>query len=181
MILSRTARSAAAYSASKTRVNALMGGLRSLTRSSTRTECCPSDQGRFLGRLTWTGSVLAGVQVFPIAYDAPASDMHFLVKLVCAAPCRFCALAWSAQHFLAKLFKAAPCRLLPVACTAQLSSAAAAVTMKNDATMMASVFMFFSLVVARKILHAGDVTPAAAACRSGALCRRSAADTAPAT
>ena len=48
-------------------------------------------------------------------YDAPASDMHFLVKLVCAAPCRFCALAWSAQHFLAKLFKAAPCRLLPVA------------------------------------------------------------------
>src|ERR1700722_4995583 len=71
--------------------------------------------------------------------------MHFLVKLVCAAPCRFCALAWSAQHFLAKLFKAAPCRLLPVAWTAQLSSAAAAVTMQNDATMMASVFMFFSL------------------------------------
>src|SRR5580700_4108017 len=38
MILSRTARSAAAS-----------GGQRSLTRSSTRTECCPSDQGRFLG------------------------------------------------------------------------------------------------------------------------------------
>src|SRR5580700_1723659 len=38
MILSRTARSAAAF-----------GGQRSLTRSSTRTECCPSDQGRFLG------------------------------------------------------------------------------------------------------------------------------------
>src|ERR1700731_1483266 len=76
--------------------------------------------------------------------------MHFLVKLVCAAPCRFCALAWSAQHFLAKLFRAAPCRLLPVAWTAQLSSAAAAVTVQNDATMMASVFMFFSLVVAQK-------------------------------
>src|SRR6202166_4242042 len=38
MILSRTGGSAAAS-----------GGLRSLTRSSTRTECCPSDQGRFLG------------------------------------------------------------------------------------------------------------------------------------
>src|ERR1700684_2661333 len=38
MKLSRTARSAAAS-----------GGLRSLTTSSTRTECCPSDQGRFLG------------------------------------------------------------------------------------------------------------------------------------
>src|SRR5580704_2553855 len=38
MKLSRTARSAAAF-----------GGLRSLTTSSTRTECCPSDQGRFLG------------------------------------------------------------------------------------------------------------------------------------
>src|SRR5579862_2967450 len=38
MILSRTARSAAAS-----------GGLRSLTRSSTRTQCRPSDQGRFLG------------------------------------------------------------------------------------------------------------------------------------
>src|SRR5580658_6267236 len=38
MILSRTARSAAAS-----------GGLRSLTRSSTRTECRPCDQGRFLG------------------------------------------------------------------------------------------------------------------------------------
>src|ERR1700684_4387218 len=42
MILSRTARSAAAS-----------GGLRSLTRSSTRTECRPSDQGRFLGGLIW--------------------------------------------------------------------------------------------------------------------------------
>src|ERR1700737_2514788 len=41
MILSRWAQTAAAS-----------GGLRSLTRSSTRTECCPSDQGRFLGRLT---------------------------------------------------------------------------------------------------------------------------------
>src|ERR1700719_1892188 len=40
MILSRTARSAAAF-----------GGLRSLTRSSTRTECRPSDQGRFLRHL----------------------------------------------------------------------------------------------------------------------------------
>jgi len=39
-ILSRTARSAAAS-----------GGLRSLTRSSARTECCPCDQGRFLGLL----------------------------------------------------------------------------------------------------------------------------------
>src|SRR5580693_5335856 len=87
---------------------------------------------------------------WPIPYDAPASVMHFLVKLVSAAPCSFCAAAWSLQHFLAKLFKAAPCRLLPVAWTAQLSSAAAAVTMQNDATMMASVFMFFSLVVARK-------------------------------
>src|ERR1700722_13459981 len=38
MILSRTARSAAAF-----------GGLRSLTRSSTRTECRPNYQGRFLG------------------------------------------------------------------------------------------------------------------------------------
>ena len=38
MILSRTARSAAAF-----------GGLRSLTRSSARTECCPCDQGRILG------------------------------------------------------------------------------------------------------------------------------------
>src|SRR4029077_3400276 len=45
MILSRTARSAAAF-----------GGLRSLTRSSTRTECCPSDQGRFLG-LSWEASL----------------------------------------------------------------------------------------------------------------------------
>src|SRR6202035_5326917 len=45
MILSRTARSAAAF-----------GGLRSLTRSSTRTECCPSDQGRSLGlSKTWIG------------------------------------------------------------------------------------------------------------------------------
>ena len=42
MILSRTARSAAAF-----------GGLRSLTRSPTRTECCPCDQGRFLGHLTY--------------------------------------------------------------------------------------------------------------------------------
>src|SRR5580704_1902779 len=141
MILSRTARSAAAS-----------GGLRSLTRSSTRTECCPSDQGRFLGRLSYIPDSPRGVAFRRLrgAYDAPASDTHFLVKLVCAAPCRFCALAWSAQHFLAKLFKAAPCRLLPVAWTAQLSSAAAAVTMQNDATMMASVFMFFSLVVARK-------------------------------
>jgi hypothetical protein len=38
VILSRTARSAAAS-----------GGLRSLTRSLTRTECRPCDQGRFLG------------------------------------------------------------------------------------------------------------------------------------
>src|SRR5580704_6701108 len=38
MSLSRTARRAAAHSASKTRVNALMGGLRSLTSSSTRTK-----------------------------------------------------------------------------------------------------------------------------------------------
>jgi hypothetical protein len=37
MILSRTAQSAAAFS-----------GLRSLTKSSTRTQCYPSDQGRFL-------------------------------------------------------------------------------------------------------------------------------------
>src|SRR5580698_8818607 len=35
------------HSASKTRVTALMAP--SLTTSSTRTECCPSDQGRFLG------------------------------------------------------------------------------------------------------------------------------------
>jgi mRNA-degrading endonuclease RelE of RelBE toxin-antitoxin system len=39
-ILSRTARSAAAS-----------GGHRSLTRSATRTECFPRDQGRFLGQL----------------------------------------------------------------------------------------------------------------------------------
>src|ERR1700722_5345091 len=37
------------HSASKMRVTALMAP--SLTRSSTRTECCPSDQGRFLGLL----------------------------------------------------------------------------------------------------------------------------------
>src|ERR1700722_214418 len=98
--------------------------------------------------------------------------MHFLVKLVSAAPCSFCAAAWSLQHFLAKLFSAAPCRLLPVAWTAQLSSAIAAVTSQDEATnatMMASVFMFFSLVAARK-KHAGRrVTRAAAApaCRSG--------------
>src|SRR5580704_16904533 len=35
------------HSASKTRVNALMAP--SLTRLPTRTECCPCDQGRFLG------------------------------------------------------------------------------------------------------------------------------------
>src|SRR4029077_5460139 len=75
------------------------------------------------------------------AYDAPASDMHFLVKLVSAAPASFCRASWSLQHFLAKLCKAAPCRLLPVAWTAQLSSAMAAVTTQNEATMMASVFM----------------------------------------
>ena len=49
--------------------------------------------------------------------------MHFLVKLVCAAPCRFWAAAWSLQHFFAKLVKAAPCKFLPVAWTLQLSSA----------------------------------------------------------
>src|SRR5580704_13305280 len=137
MILSRTARSAAAS-----------GGLRSLTRSSTRTECCPSDQGRFLGRLSYIPDSPRGVAFRRLrgAYDAPASDRHFLVKLVCAAPCRFCALAWSAQHFLAKLLSAAPCRLLPVAWTAQLSSASAAVATQNDAaSMMANVFMFRSL------------------------------------
>src|ERR1700730_16926555 len=79
-----------------------------------------------------------------VAYDAPASVMHFLVKLVSAAPCSFCAAAWSLQHFLAKLFKAAPCRLLPVAWTAQVSSAIAAVTKQNDAKTMAKGFMFLS-------------------------------------
>src|ERR1700692_787044 len=121
-----------------------------------------------------------GSEEMSVAYDAPASVMHFLVKLVSAAPCSFCAAAWFLQHCLAKLFRAAPCRLLPVAWTAQLASAAAAVTMQNDATMMASVFMFFSLVVARKTVRF-DFTRAAAARRPGSLCRRSPADTAPAT
>ncbi len=58
--------------------------------------------------------------------------MHFFVKLVCAAPCSFCAAAWSLQHFLAKLVSAAPCKLLPVACILQLSSASAAVATRHN-------------------------------------------------
>jgi hypothetical protein len=37
-----------------------------------------------------------------------ASAMHFLVKLVLAAPASFLAVAWSPQHFFAKLVNAAP-------------------------------------------------------------------------
>ena len=47
--------------------------------------------------------------------EPAASEMHFFVKLVCAAPCSFCAAAWSLQHFFAKLVSAAPCSFLPVA------------------------------------------------------------------
>src|SRR6516162_10204292 len=78
-------------------------------------------------------------------YDAVASERHFLVKLVSAAPCSFWAAAWSLQHFLAKLVSAAPCRFLPVACTLQLSSAKAAVTRKNDANASAIVLIVVSL------------------------------------
>src|SRR5580692_11152984 len=52
MILSRTAPSARLRASSTRYGAAASGGLRSLTRSLTRTECCPSDQGRFLGLLT---------------------------------------------------------------------------------------------------------------------------------
>src|SRR5205823_1997116 len=79
------------------------------------------------------------------AYDAVASERHFLVKLVSAAPCSFCAVAWSLQHFLAKLDKAAPCKLLPVACTLQLSSANATVAKQNDANTSAIVLIVVSL------------------------------------
>src|ERR1700728_2752816 len=75
MFLSRTARSAAAHSASKTRVNALMGGLRSLTRTSTRTECCPCDQGRFLGRL---GLILIGA----LAREKSRQHLEHRVRLL---------------------------------------------------------------------------------------------------
>src|SRR5580704_17082694 len=48
MTLSRTAPSARLRATSTRYGAAAFGGLRSSTRSSTRTECCPSDQGRFL-------------------------------------------------------------------------------------------------------------------------------------
>src|ERR1700684_4232322 len=54
MILSRTARSAAAS-----------GGLRSLTRSSTRTECRPCDQGRFLGLRYISSTTAQAVAAWP--------------------------------------------------------------------------------------------------------------------
>jgi hypothetical protein len=75
-----------------------------------------------------------------------ASDTHFLVKLVAAAPCSFCAAAWSLQHFLAKLVSAAPCKFLPSACILQLSCAAAALTSKQKATAtIETVFMSLSV------------------------------------
>src|SRR4029077_16720852 len=114
-------------------------------------------------------------------YDAVASETHFLVKLVSAAPCSFCAAAWSLQHFLAKLVRAAPCRLLPVACPLQLSSANAAVTKQNDTNTNAIVLIFVSLFRAlQKQPSAGTAVTSIAACRSGSLCRRCRADIAPA-
>jgi len=83
-----------------------------------------------------------------IAVQLPvASDMHFFVKLVCAAPCRFCAAARSLQHFLVKLVNAAPCRFFDVACALQLSSAAAAVTIQNEARTSAIVFILPSMLL----------------------------------
>src|SRR5580700_764244 len=49
MILSRTAPSARLRASSTRYGAAASGGLRSLTRSPTRTQCRPCDQGRFLG------------------------------------------------------------------------------------------------------------------------------------
>src|SRR5665213_2630909 len=76
-----------------------------------------------------------------------ASVTHFLVKLVCAAPCRFFSLACESQDFLAsvshffmKLFIAAPASFLSAAVALQLS-AYAAVVAKVRMMAMANFFM----------------------------------------
>ena len=54
------------------------------------------------------------------------SDVHFLMKLVAAAPCSFAAVAASVQHFLAELVSAAPCRFFGPIVDWQVAPAASA-------------------------------------------------------
>lgn len=62
-----------------------------------------------------------------------ASAVHFLTKLVFAAPASFLVAAWASQelaasfaHLLLKLVKAAPASFLSAACALQVASAAIA-------------------------------------------------------
>jgi len=127
------------------------------------------------------------------------SDVHFLMKLVAAAPCSFAAVAASVQHFLAELVSAAPCRFFgpivdwqvaPAASAGAVAGAAAAgagagagacanaapVT-KSDAATIA-IILIFSLPgdVQRTGAGGGAIFEPR---RSGSPCRRSPADTAP--
>src|SRR4029077_15652752 len=71
MILSRTA-PLGRLRASSTRYGAAAsGGLRSLTRSSTRTECRPSDQGRFLGLSRYVGRRPCGLSLPRVRCSRP--------------------------------------------------------------------------------------------------------------